>query len=168
MKHLLFFLLISYSVVAQKPVTTTQSFTVSGEVKTEKTITISDFTQWKEHSIGDVTITNHLGEVKGVARAMKGVLLKDVLQSVELKAESPKVFSEWFIVCKATDGYKVVYSWNEIFNTKIGESIYLVTEKEGKRGSNMSESILMISSEDYKTGRRFVKSLASIEFRRSN
>ncbi|NOS93995.1 MAG: molybdopterin-binding protein [Cyclobacteriaceae bacterium] len=168
MKQLLLFLLMSYSALAQKPVTTTQSFTVSGDVKIEKTISISEFIQWKEHTIGDVTITNHLGEVKGVARAMKGVLLKDVLQSVELKAESPKVFSEWYIVCRATDGYKVVYSWNEIFNSKIGESIYLVTEKEGKRGMNMTESILMISTEDYKTGRRFVKSLAFIEFRRAN
>lgn len=154
--------------MAQKPVTTTQSFTVSGDIKNEKTISVSDFSQWKEKTIGDVTITNHLGEVKGVALAMKGVLLKEVLQSFELKAESPKVFSEWFIVCKATDGYKVVYSWNELYNTKLGESIYLVTEKEGKRASNMSESVLMISTEDFKTGRRFVKSLQSIEFRRAN
>lgn len=154
--------------MAQKPVTTTQSFTVSGDIKNEKTISVSDFSQWKEKTIGDVTITNHLGEVKGVARAMKGVLLKEVLQFFELKAESPKVFSEWFIVCRATDGYKVVYSWNELFNTKLGESIYLVTEKEGKRASNMSESVLMISTEDFKTGRRFVKSLQSIEFRRAN
>ncbi len=168
MKQFVLFLFIGFSAVAQKPVTTTQSFTVSGDVKNEKTITISDFTQWKEKTIGDVTITNHLGEVKGVARAMKGVLLKEVLQSIELKAESPKVLSEWFIVCKATDGYKVVYSWNEIFNTKLGDSIYLVTEKEGKRANTMTESILMISTEDFKTGRRFVKSLASIEFRRAN
>lgn len=154
--------------MAQKPVTTTQSFTVSGDIKNEKTISVSDFSQWKEKTIGDVTITNHLGEVKGVARAMKGVLLKEALQSIELKAESPKVFSEWFIVCKATDGYKVVYSWNELFNSKLGESVYLVTEKEGKRASNMTESVLMISTEDFKTGRRFVKSLQSIEFRRAN
>ncbi len=168
MKHLFFFILISYNAVAQKAIPATQSFTISGDVKAEKKVSVTDFAQWKEHTIGDVTITNHLGEVKGVARAMKGVLLKDILQSVEIKAESPKVFSEWYIVCKAADGYKVVYSWNEIFNTKVGETVFLVTEKEGIRAAAMNDSVLMISTEDCKTGRRFVKSLASIELRRVN
>ena len=94
-------------------------------------------------------------------------MLKDVLSTIEINAESPKVLSEYYFVCKANDGYTVVYSWNELFNTTVGDSSYLVTEKGGKAASTLEGTILMISPKDFKTGRRHVKALTSIEVRRA-
>ena len=68
---------------------------------------------------------------------------------------------------KANDGYTAVYSWNEIFNTVVGDAPYIVTEKDGKLASSMEEAILMISPKDFKTGRRHIKSLTTIEVRRA-
>jgi hypothetical protein len=89
------------------------------------------------------------------------------LSVVNINAESPRVLSEYYFVCKANDGYTVVYSWNELFNTGTGDSVYIVTEKDGKQASEMPESILMISPKDFRTGRRHVKALSSIEVRRA-
>ena len=72
------------------------------------------------------------------------------------------MLSEYYFVFAASDGYKVVYSWNELFNTSVGESVYLVTEKDGKTITEMDDSILVVSTKDFKTGRRNVKGLASI------
>ena len=105
------------------------SFTISGEEVSPLTVSISDLKKWKEVSIGDLVITNHSGEKKSEAKGLKGILLKEILQTVEIKSESPKVLSEFYFVLIATDGYKVVYSWNELFNTSVGESVYLITEK---------------------------------------
>jgi hypothetical protein len=151
------------SAYAQDKVKTTSSFTIGGEVKVALTVNLADFKKWKEQAIGDIVITNHLGEKKSEAKGLKGVLLRDVLSGVEINSESPKVLSEYYFVCKATDGYTVVYSWNEIFNTAVGDSAFIVTEKNGKRIDAMDDSILMVSSKDFKTGRRHVKSLTSIE-----
>ena len=145
----------------------TSSFTIFGEVKASVTIQIGDLSKWKSVGIGDVIINNHLGEKKSESKGLKGVLLKDILSSVEINSESPKVLSEYYFVCKANDGYTVVYSWNELFNTATGDSAYIVTEKEGKSTSSMDDSILMISPKDFKTGRRHVKALAAIEVRRA-
>lgn len=164
----LIIILAGNSLLAQNEIKTTASFTITGEVKTDKIITIADFTKWKEQTIGDVIITNHLGEKKSEAKGLKGILLKEILQSVEIKSESPKVLSEYYFVCKATDGYKVVFSWNEIFNSKVGESVFIVTEKNGVSASKMNDSILLISPQDFKTGRRHVKSLSTIEIKRAN
>jgi hypothetical protein len=98
---------------------------------------------------------------------LKGVLLKDIISGVEIKSESPKVLSEFYIVCRASDGYKVVYSWNELFNSPTGDAVFIVTSKEGKKASEMEESILLISPKDFKTGRRFVKSMSTIEIYRA-
>jgi hypothetical protein len=152
---------------AQKELKPTQSFVISGEVKAPVTVMLADLKKYKEVVIGDIVITNHLGEKKNDAKGMKGVLLKDVLQSAEINAENPKVLSEFYFLCKATDGYMVVYSWNELFNTATGDTSYIVTEKDGKPASELKDAVQMYSSKDFKTGRRSVYALTSIEVKRA-
>ena len=154
--------------IAQKEVKPTSSFTIAGEVKSPLTVQIADLNKWKASDIGDVAITNHLGEKRSDAKGLKGVLLRDVLGTVEIKAESPRVLSQYYFVCKANDGYTIVYSWNELFNNPEGDAVYIVTEKDGKPAASMDDSILMISPKDFKTGRRHLKALASIEVRRAD
>jgi len=161
------FLFIAFVASAQKEQKPTTSFTISGKVKTTITVSFAELKKLKQHDIGDVVITNHLGELKSTAKGLKGVLLKDVLALAEIDSENPKVLSEYYFVCKANDNYTVVYSWNELFNAAVGDSAYIVTEKEGKPGDQMPDSILMISSKDQKTGRRHVKALVTIEVKRA-
>ena len=151
----------------QQELKPTQSFTISGEVKSPATVQASDLKKWSVQTIGDIVITNHMGEKKSEAKALKGVLLKDVLQSVEINAETPRVLSEYYFVCKGIDGYTVVYSWNEVFNSPTGNGVYVVTEREGKPITEMNDAILMISTSDFKTGRRHLKSLATIKIKRA-
>jgi hypothetical protein len=148
----------------QKPST---SFTIQGDVKTPKTFTINDLMNMKAVQIGDVVITNHTGEKKSEAKGLKGVLLKDLLAQVEIAAESPRALSEYYFVCTANDDYRVVFSWNELFNTAVGESTFIVTEKNGTSLTAMPDAILMISPKDIRTGRRHVKALTTIEVKRA-
>jgi len=158
--------LCAATVWGQENVVATSSFTISGKVKASRAYSLDEIRKMQTQKIGDVSITNHKGEVKGVAKNLQGVLLRDLLSGVELDAESPKVFSEFYFVCVATDGYKVVYSWNELFNTATGKTTYIVTAKEtGDKKSN--DDILMISTQDSMTGRRYLKNLQAIEVRRA-
>ncbi|CAN5465516.1 hypothetical protein BH09BAC3_BH09BAC3_16150 [soil metagenome] len=161
------FIFLSLAAFGQKETKPTLSFEISGEVKAPVTIQIADLSKWKAVVIGDVVITNHLGEMKSKAKGLKGVLLKELLSSVEINSESPRVLSEYYFVCKANDGYTVVYSWNEIFNSIVGNTVYIITEKDGNTAASMDDSILMISSRDFRTGRRHIKALASIEVKRA-
>lgn len=160
-------LIISFSGFGQKEPEPTRSFIISGEVKAHVTISLTEFSKYPEVPMGDITITNHLGEKKSEQKSLKGILLKDILKSVEINNENPRVLSEYYFVCKSTDGYKVVYSWNELFNSPANESVYLVTSKNGQGAKEMKETILMISPKDYMTGRRYLKSLATIEVKRA-
>lgn len=170
MKRFVLFIIclnITFLAAAQGDVEPTSSFIITGEVKSPVTINLNDLKKRTVVSIGDVIITNHLGERKSEAKGLKGVLLKDVLLSVEIQAETPRLLSEYYFVCKANDGYTVVYSWNELYNTATGDSVFIVTEKGGQPAASMKESILMISPGDFRTGRRHVKALASIDVRRA-
>jgi hypothetical protein len=147
---------------SQSNASVTESFTITGKVKATLTVTTSDLQLFRSHTIGDVKITNHKGEEKGTASKLSGVLLKDIVQAVMPANEDLKLLSEYYFVCQASDGYKVVYSWNELFNTATGNNVYLVTSKEDKHAPGFDESILMISTQDLRTGRRYLKNLKTI------
>lgn len=159
---LLLLLCLTHVAWTQKNIAPTDAFTISGKVAQPKTVSLADLQTYPAVKIKNVVVTNHLGEKKGKARAMKGVLLKTILEGVEFQSESPKVLSEFYLTFVASDGYKVVFSWNEIFNTETGNHLYVVVEKEGKGLSEMDGRMLLLCSTDFKTGRRYLKGLSNI------
>jgi hypothetical protein len=156
------FFFISFSISAQTSGKKTESFTLNGRVKTPQAIRIEDLKKYKVFHLGDVAITNHKGEIHGTAKNLSGVLLKEILESIPLDTDNPKQFSQYYFVCRGSDGYKVVYSWNELFNTSTGNSVYIVTEKNHQPINDLDESLLMISTQDIRTGRRYLKNLETI------
>lgn len=163
---LLLTLFYAKTVLAQKKVEPTTQFTISGLVEKPKTITYEDLEKLNIVSIGDLKITNHTGEFRKEYKNLKGVSLLDVFNDVKITADIPKLLSEYYLVLTASDAYSVVISWNELFNTEIGNSFFLVTEANNESLKNASEKILLIATKDFKTGRRHIKGLQSIEVRR--
>ena len=70
--------------------------------------------------------------------------------------------NEFYFTCITSDKYKVVFSWNEIFNTEIGNNIFIVTEKDGFKGKEIKDRILILSRSDLIKGRRTIKNLSEI------
>ena len=168
MKKPFIFLLLCCSlyVSAQQNDCNTDAFIIKGEIKNEITISFKLLDSFTTSDIPNVVITNHLGEKRSEAKGMKGVLIKSILERADIKVESPKQLSEFYFVFTACDGYKIVYSWNEIFNTETGNHIFWVTEKNGSRGKELKEKMLTITPTDFKTGRRYIKGLTSITVNR--
>jgi len=163
MKNLLtLFLLYSGFALAQEPLRQTLSFKISGAIKSESVITMDSLNTYPLQTIGDIKVTNHLGEFKHEDDKLKGVLLKDILSHSTLAAASPKLYSRFYFACIGNDGYAVVYSWNELFNTEVGNHVFIVMEKNGIKADKMPESIQMTSATDFKTGRRYLHNLDKI------
>jgi hypothetical protein len=157
------FLLLSFlSTRAQKEIPSTNEFVVTGLVKSDLTFAIANIRKYPSKPISDIVITNHLGEPRGTAKQLKGILVKELLKNLELREDNPKLFSEFFLSFIAIDNYRVVYSWNEIFNSPTGDNLYLITSKDGKEIEDMGERILILTPSDFKTGRRHIKGLYKI------
>lgn len=159
---LLFILGISQSVSAQHETKPTDYFTIEGKVKQVIKFTLEDATDLNSISFDSIVIYNHLVVRKSVLQKVKGVLLKDILTKVSFDNKDPKSLSEYFITCIASDGYKVVFSWNEIFNSSIGKQLMVITEVDGVQASSLSQRIAIISPVDMATGRRYVHGLSRI------
>ena len=164
MKSLLivFFTILSGIVSAQNAATPSEKFSVEGKVKQKFIFSISDLDTFKIKNLPDITITNHLGEKKHTITGLKGILLKDVLSKVEFDAENPKVLSEYYFEFIATDNYKIVFSWNEIYNTETGNNLYIVMEEDGKKIKDVPGRISIVVTTDFKTGRRHMSNIDKI------
>ena len=130
------------------------------------TVSLADLSSYRSYSIDSIVITNHLGKKRSTLKMVKGVLLKDILEKIEIDSENPRVLSEYYFVCIASDNYKVVFSWNEIFNNDLGKSIYILNGNDGKPASALDNRIALVSPSDKMTGRRYVKGLQKIVIER--
>ncbi len=81
----LILVIISVTVWGQKTDQPTNDFVVTGQIKKELKFTLADIEKYHTKIIGDVVITNHLGEPRGTAKQLTGILVKDLLKDLELK-----------------------------------------------------------------------------------
>lgn len=139
-----------------------KTISVTGNIVKPITVNFTDFKNYASQSIDSLVILNHKQEYKSTLKKLKGVLLKDVLSKAEFTVNSPKVLSEFYIVCVADDGYKVVFSWNEIFNSPTGDKALILTEINGNSTISQKEGIILVTPTDKATGRRYVKNLSKI------
>ena len=160
---LLAIVMYSITAVAQRDVKPTNSFTITGLVKQSLTIDLSTLSKYPEVTIGDMQVKNQRGEEKPAEKGMKGVLFKTFLDSAGFDVNKPKELNGIYIVLLASDGYKNVYSWNELFNDTLGDHVFIVTEKEGKRMEQVDGGILVICTADINTGRRHLKGLKEVK-----
>ncbi len=144
----------------------TNSFTITGKVTRELSVTISDLIAKGGQPIGNIAITNHRGEVKEEIKQVTGVALKPLLIKAGIITSKPHELSTFYFVCISADTHQVVFSWNELFNTEVGNNVYLITEKNGVKLKDMPERILLISKSDSLSGRRYLKNLKEIRVER--
>jgi hypothetical protein len=163
MKKLLLLLIFYTSATfAQETLKPTLRFSISGKVKTAAVITIDTLKQYTIQTIGDLKVTDHTGAFKHEDDKLKGILIKDILSHTLYDVSSPKLLSTLYFVFVGADGYKVVYSWNELYNTEVGNHVYILMEKNGIKAADMKESFQMTSMMDMKTGRRYLHNLNKV------
>lgn len=153
---------LSSSTFAQEIIKPTKSFLITGKVNKTVIINMDTLQQYQVKEIGGLKVTNHLGEFKHQDEALRGVLLKDVLRHTVYAVTSPKLLSQLYFVFSGADDYKVVYSWNELYNTPVGDQVYIVMEKNGIKAAQLPENIQMVSMLDFKTGRRYLHNLSKV------
>lgn len=160
-------LLLSANVYSQRESIPSEQFTITGPSGKPVVVTLSDLKKYPEQEIGTVKITNHRGEYKKTYEGLRGIPIRTFLDLAPISTEKPKDLSTYYFVFRATDGYCNVYSWNELYNTDIGNHVYLLTTDGTHELAAMPERILVLCTADIQTGRRLLKGLASIEIKKA-
>ena len=88
------------------------------------------------------------------SRKRKGVRLADLINKAVPVTHDHNDVKKMIVVATATDGYRVVFSWSEIFNSPAGEGMIVYFEKDGQPLGEDEGHIAMVSTKDTKTGPR--------------
>ncbi len=154
-------MLLPFLVKAQHPLSPTDAFIITGKVKTEKTITLQHLKQYKVAELRNIN-TSCSPKKEERIKKVKAVLLKHILDSVIFQYEKPRMLNQFYFMFVASDGYKLLYSYNEIFNTETGNNLYIVIQMDGKPIEEMENRILLLTTKDIRSGSRNMKGLTEI------
>lgn len=133
---------------------------VKGDVEFPLQLNVDSLQKMKVATIKNFKVVCQTGKVKKDDKTCKGVLLKDILEKAKIRQSGHKD-RNFYIVARASDDYKATFSWAEIFNNPTGQNTYVIFEENGKpvKKGNM----ILICTNDIKTGPRYVYWLKSIE-----
>lgn len=144
----------------------TTTLTVSGAVAHVLKLNVADLRQFPPQQVGTVPLVCQTGANVGKLENFTGVRLRDILEKAEIQAPEHNDVKKMAIIAGASDGYKVVFSWSEVFNSPIGDGVMVFFEKDGQPLADDEGRIALISSQDTRTGPRHVKWLNTIEVRK--
>ena len=144
----------------------TTTVRIHGAVENTLTLRVEDMRTFTPEQTGEFPLICQTGAKVGTLENHKGVLLKDILNKAVIKTVAHNDVKKMMIIATASDGYKVVFSWSELFNSPVGEGVMVMFEKEGKPLSDEEGRLALISTQDIRTGPRHVKWLQDIEVRK--
>lgn len=144
----------------------TERIAISGLVEHALELRVEDLRKFPPQQISEIPVVCQSGAELGKKENLKGVLLRDILEKAAVISRSHNDVKKMVVIATASDGYKVVFSWTEIFNSPIGDGIIVFFEKSGRPLSDDDGRIALISARDTRTGPRHVKWLKGIEVRR--
>lgn len=139
--------------------------TVSGLVEHPLTLRAEALRQWPPARIVSLQLPGNDGVGPASPGVVRGVRLRDLLDQARIVQRDHTTDKKLAIIAGATDGYKVVFSWNEVFNSAAGDSMLVLFERDGKPLAANEGPLALIAGKDIKTAARHVRWLQSIEVR---
>ena len=144
----------------QVTITRTDRFSVEQNGKTVLVVALDHLNGLVVRSIGDVKMFNSKGEEKSIRKNVKGVLLRDALKKMTFEVANTKELNQYIFVLEATDGYKVVLSRNEVFNS---ENLYIVSESNDIPIHQSSDRIEVLAISQPGKGHIYIKGLKTMK-----
>lgn len=122
---------IAFTVTAQTP-SATSTLSVSGNVAQPLTLTIDDLRRYPAHAVEYTPRGGMSGSTAAEpARHYTGCLLRDVLSAAKPTEAKARDLRKSYVVASSSDGYEVVFSWAELFISSVGDSVFVVYERDG-------------------------------------
>ena len=140
-----------------------QKLSIGGRVKQSLDLSVEALKDFPVQAPPEIPIVGRTGEAVRRLKGYTGAKLIDILDKSVLLAADHNDLKKTIIVANATDGYKAVFSWNELYNTAVGEGVLVLYAKEGKPLGDDEGRLALISTKDLHTGPRHVRWLTDVQ-----
>jgi DMSO/TMAO reductase YedYZ molybdopterin-dependent catalytic subunit len=144
------------------------TLTVKGNVERELALSIDDLKHLPVQRFEDARTVRDTGTgtvAPETARRYTGCLLRDVLERAKPVEKSRFDFRKSIVILTASDGYRAVFSWAELYLSPIGDGALVAYERDGAPLADAEGPLALVSLKDTRPGPRHVKWLRSVELR---
>ncbi|MRW91780.1 molybdopterin-dependent oxidoreductase [Duganella sp. FT80W] len=145
------------------PATPAARVAIGGAVQQAISLSVDDLRQFAPDQIVELRLPGK--QTDAPASVLKGVRLRAVLERAKVLTPDHNTVKKLAIIASASDGYKVVFSWSELFNSALGDEVLVLFERDGQPLTAAEGPLALISGKDIRTGPRHVKWLQAIEVR---
>lgn len=144
----------------------TQTLTVGGRVKNSLALSPAALQDFPVQFLPEIPIIGRTGETLRILKDYAGAKLTDVLDKSVLVSADHNDLKKTVIVATASDDYKAIFSWNELYNTAVGQGVLILFSREGKPLGDEEGRLALISTKDLHTGPRHVRWLQDVQARK--
>jgi DMSO/TMAO reductase YedYZ molybdopterin-dependent catalytic subunit len=143
-----------------------EALAVTGQVRRPLSLSLDDLRQFESHVAEpfDLRCFTSGRFIRSVG-CYRGARLTDLIMTAGLLNASPGDFKRSVIIAGAHDGYAVVFSWHELFNTPLGGNVLIAYECDGQGLSADEGAPILFSGSDLQSAPRHVKRLSRITVR---
>lgn len=136
---------------------------VKGNLVAGRLFSVQDFSTLPQTVLTETRGVGSPAQQETLQVTWSGVLLRDVLAAADFHEKEQRDFRRALIVARARDGYIALFTWGEIYNTKLGDSILVVTSKDGNPLPASEGPYALRALADLRPGPRHVRWLEQIE-----
>jgi len=138
--------------------------TITGAVARPLTFKVDDLKAFPADQISTLTLARRVDD-KETSSTVRGVRLTSLLERAALVEADHNTWKHTFVIATATDGYQVVFSWPELFNTDVGPGVLVIFERDGAPLGDREGRLALVSGKDTRAGPRNVHWLAHVDVR---
>ncbi|SEK09710.1 MULTISPECIES: hypothetical protein [unclassified Variovorax] len=117
------------------------------------------------HDLGPTQVLCYSGRPVAQVDSYAGARLVDVLDAHGLSQRPRSELKRCVVVAQGGDGYQAVFSWNELYNSTIGEKALVLYEKNAEPLDAHLGRICLISANDTRLGPRHLRGLSRVELK---
>lgn len=136
---------------------------VTGLVGKPLCLNVEDLREMATTEIKSLTLICGSGAKKGTIESYSGVLLRDILERASVIITEHHAPNRLYLKLTSNDGYRVIFSLQEINNTVVGEKALVVFAREGRPLDENEGEFAFVSANDNRPGPRRMRYLKHIE-----
>lgn len=141
----------------------THRLTIGGRVRQGLDLSIEALKAFPVQAPPEIPIIGRNGQTLRTLKNYTGCRLTDLLDKSELLAADHNDLKKTVVIATASDDYKAVFSWNELYNTAVGPGVLVLYGRDGQVLADDEGRIALISTMDLHTGPRHVRWLKDVQ-----
>lgn len=114
------------------------------------------------HDLGPTQVLCYSGRPVAQVDSYVGARLVEVLDACGLSERPRSELKRCVVVAQGNDGYQAIFSWNELYNSTIGDKALVLYEKNGAALEAHLGRICLISANDARLGPRHLRGLSQV------